>query len=80
MFLERSSLLGRGRVFCITGDAGSFLTMILGGTPPFRELMKRGPGQQEVQSRASERVEAYALRGEVLVGGAADLGLPLLDR
>lgn len=41
VFLERSSLLGRGRVLVITGDAGSFLTKILGGAPPFRGLRNR---------------------------------------
>lgn len=33
VFLERSSLRGRGRELGMLGDAGSFLTIILGGPP-----------------------------------------------
>lgn len=41
VFLERSSLLGRGRELGMLGDAGSFLTMIfgLGVRPPARDLL-----------------------------------------
>lgn len=41
VFLERSSLLGRGRELGMLGDAGSFLTMIfgLGVRPPARDAL-----------------------------------------
>lgn len=40
VFLDRSSLRGLGRVLDITGEAGSFFTIILGGAP-FRGLRKQ---------------------------------------
>lgn len=38
VFFDRSSFLGRWRDVGSSGDPGSFLTMILGGGPAFREL------------------------------------------
>jgi hypothetical protein len=40
VFLDRSSLRGRGRVLVILGDAGSFFTIILGGAPADREALE----------------------------------------
>lgn len=39
VFFERSSLRGRGRVLVMPGEAGSFLTTILGGAPVDREAL-----------------------------------------
>lgn len=39
VFFDRSSLRGRGRVLVIPGEAGSFLTTILGGAPVDREAL-----------------------------------------
>jgi hypothetical protein len=38
VFLDRSSLDGRGRVWVTVGEPGSFLTMILGPPLPFLGL------------------------------------------
>lgn len=40
VFLDRSSLRGRGRVWVMLGEAGSFLTIILGGAPADREALE----------------------------------------
>jgi hypothetical protein len=40
VFLDKSSLRGRGRVLVILGEAGSFLTIILGGAPAEREALE----------------------------------------
>lgn len=40
VFLDRSSLRGRGRVWVMLGEPGSFLTKILGGAPADREALE----------------------------------------
>lgn len=51
VFFDRSSLRGRGRVLVMPGEAGSFLTTILGGAPVDRELE-----EQAVSARAQIRL------------------------
>lgn len=42
VFLDRSSLRGRWRGVGASGDVGSFLTIIFGGTPGSRRDLKSG--------------------------------------
>jgi len=51
VFLDRSSLRGRGRVLVILGDAGSFFTIILGGAPADRELQGKLAKNQSIDKK-----------------------------
>lgn len=66
VFLERSSFRGRWRAVGSSGEPGSFLTMILGGGPAFRELLAE---KQRVVSFSVQSAN-WRLLGEIRLGNA----------
>lgn len=66
VFLERSNLLGLCRAVGGSGEPGSFLTMILGGPPAFRELLikkRRLVSHAKRRRNADTRGDAEAYLG-----------------